>query len=198
MKTKLIVVICFVVLLIAMLPAVSAVRVYTDMTVRGVGYLDMETRFNTHNNYKNGHEAVVSSRGSGEIISEKEVIEMDSDNQRLNISSSTRKSYTPISYLNMNYDRMLSGKTSAKNYMVGVAIIERHYDTLSISGSMEHYGDRNRTDTELHTEIVGKAQFGVVVRNTEDYHHTIMRVSEDFVGDFTMDKVIIVENVPEP
>jgi hypothetical protein len=198
MKTKLIVVVFIITLLIAMLPPVSAVRVYTDMTVRGVGYLDMETRFNTHDDYKDGHEAVVSSRGSGEIISETEVIEMDSNNQRLNISASTIKSYAPISYLNMNYDRMLSGRTSAKNYMVGVAIVERHYDTLSISSSMLHYGDRNRTNTELHTEIVGKAQFGVVVRNTEDYHHTIMRVREDFVGDFTMDKVIIVENAPEP
>jgi len=82
--------------------------------------------------------------------------------------------------------------------MVGAAVTERHYDTLRIAGSMVHYGDRNRSSTEIDTEILGKAHIGVIVRNTEDHHHTILRVRDDFVGEFTMNKVIIVENREEP
>ncbi len=181
-----------------MLPTVSAVRVYTDMNVRGVGYLDMETMFSTRANGQGGHEVVISSRGSGEIVSESEMLELDSVNQELSIVSSATKSYVPITYLDREYNRMLSGETSARNYMVGAAVTERYYDTLRIAGSMVHYGDRNRSSTEIDTEILGKAHIGVIVKNTEDSHHTLLRVRDDFVGEFTMNKVIIVENGEEP
>ncbi|NAS89433.1 hypothetical protein C4E24_06835 [ANME-1 cluster archaeon AG-394-G21] len=199
MKTKVVVIlVCIVTAALVMLPTVSAVRVYTDMTVRGVGYLDMETIFSTRTNGQGGHEVVISSRGSGEIVSESEMLELDSVNQELSIVSSATKSYVPITYLDREYNRMLSGETSARNYMVGAAVTERYYDTLRITGSMVHYGDRNRSSTEIDTEILGKAHIGVIVKNTEDSHHTLLRVRDDFVGEFTMNKVIIVENGEEP
>ena len=82
--------------------------------------------------------------------------------------------------------------------MVGAAVTERHYDTLRITSSMVHYGGPNRSSTEIDTEILGKAHIGVIVKNTEDSHHTLLRVRDDFVGEFTMNKVIIVENREEP
>ena len=188
--------ICVTVALV-MLPTISAVRVYTDMNVRGVGYLDMESIFSTNSNTQAGHEAVISSRGSGEI-EETEVLELDSENQELSIVSSARKSYAPITYLDQDYNQLLSGETSARNYMVGAAVSERHYDTLSIAGSLVHYGDQNRSATEIDTEILGKAHIRLTVKNTEDPHHTLLRVKDDFVGEFTMDKVIVVENREEP
>jgi hypothetical protein len=200
MKTKVVVILVCITAALVMLPTVpvSAVRVYTDMNVRGVGYLDMETIFSTHTNYQDGHEVVISSRGSGEIVSETEMLELDSVSQELSIVSSARKSYAPITYLDQEYNLMLSGETSARNYMVGAAVTERHYDTLRIAGSMVHHGDRNRSSTEIDTEILGKAHIGVIVKNTADSHHTILRVRDDFVGEFTMNKVIIVENREEP
>ena len=198
MKTKLVVILVCITVALVMLPTVSAVRVYTDMTVRGVGYLDMETIFNTRTNGQDGHEVVISSRGSGEIVSESEMLELDSVNQELSIVSSATKSYVPITYLDREYNRMLSGETSARNYMVGAAVTERHYDTLRITSSMVHYGDRNRSSTEIDTEILGKAHIGVIVKNTEDPHHTLLRVRDDFVGEFTMNKVIVVENGEGP
>ncbi|RCV64383.1 hypothetical protein C5S53_09120 [Methanophagales archaeon] len=198
MKTKEVVILVCIVAALVTLPTVSAVRIYTDMTVRGVGYLDMETVFNTQTNYQDGHKVVISSRGCGEIVSETEMLELDSEKQELSIVTSARKSYAPITYLDRDYALLLSGETTARNYMVGAVVTEKHYDTLRIAGSMVHHGSRNRSATEIDTEIYGKAHIGVIVRNTEDYHHTLLRVRDDFVGEFTMNKVIVVENREEP
>jgi hypothetical protein len=194
--TTLIIVVCIAALLLSLQPAAFAVQVYTNMALRGVGYLDTETRINTQTNSERGHEATISARGSGEYFNEKEVIAMDSDDQRVEISSGTEKSYTPVSYLNREYDTLLGGEITTKNYIIGVAITERHFDTLDISGTRTHIAARNRSATEIHTEILGKAHFGMDVKNIENPHHTIMRARDNYIGNFIMDKEVIVIDLP--
>jgi len=121
------------------------------------------------------------------------------DTPRLNITSLVDKSYENVTFgdgLVKPINRALSGETCVKSYMVGAMVSERYNDTYDIAGILEHTGKVKYSSTTIDRYIYGTSRFAVTVKDPNDFRDTMMRVREEHIGEFEMQRNVTVVRYP--
>ena len=177
-------------------------NIYYAKDITGMGYEDCRATIATHTRNA-GLGASTSSRGSA-LIEDYQTFTVDThpDDPQLDITSEVSKSYRGVRFndeLVKPPNRVLSGETCVKSYMVGVMVSEKYSDTYDISGDFEHTGSGTSSSTKItDRKIYGTSQFAVTVNDVENHQHNIMRVREEHTGDFEMDREVTVTRYGGP
>ncbi len=184
---------------------VDPAKVHYEKYITGIGYEDCRARIATHARNASGPAglgASTSSRGSALIEDyQRFVVDTHPDNPLLNITSVVDKSYADVTFgdrLVKPLNRSLSGETCVKSYMTGAMVSERYMDTYDISGGFKHTGNATYSSTTIDRYIYGTSRFAVTVKDILDPHHTIMRVREEYTGEFEMARNVTVERYLVP
>jgi len=185
---------------------VDPAKVHYEKYIMGIGYEDCRATIATHARNASGPAglgASTSSRGSADIVMDYQMFEVDTHptNPRLNITSVVAKSYAEVTFgdrLVKPLNRSLSGETCVKSYLVGTMVSEKYVDTYDITGAFEHTGNGTVSSTTIDRYIYGTSRFAATVKDIENRHHTIMRVREEYTGEFDMARNVTVERYIAP
>lgn len=171
-------------------------RIHYEKYIYGRGYEDCRARIATHT-WNAGLGATTSSRGSAEIYEDSQMfVDTNPTDPRLNITSVVDKSYAHVTFgdrLVKPLNRSLSGETCVKSYEVGAMVSERYMDTYAIAGAFNHTGNATYSSTTIDRYIYGTSRFAVTVKDPTDFRHTMMRVREEYTGEFEMKRNVTVE-----
>ena len=153
---------------------------YTQ-SIQGTGYEQINTQTSTGGMIA-GIGSSLYSRGTGSVVSSR-IMTVDTSG---------------LSSINQNYAYVggFEGETGVQSYLTGVVVRDRYSNVYSRSADQVFAGNNMQTEYSASTETYGQTKFKMRVVNPENYHHTIMRMDEQHVGDFTTDRAIRVGVTP--